>query len=115
MFLVWRKLAYVTSRSSPHSTPPGLVMRAPRHYKHSTPPGLKNSKRQRLRQRAATQQLSQVCQNPNLGRSADSRDTEAGFGGTATILVPASERPFSDGFANISRGFGSKILRLFQW
>jgi hypothetical protein len=40
MFVVLRTLVYVTSRSTAHSTPPGLVMRAPRHYKHSTPPGL---------------------------------------------------------------------------
>jgi hypothetical protein len=40
MFLVLRTLVYVTSRSSAHSTPPGLVMRAPPHYKHPTPPGL---------------------------------------------------------------------------
>jgi hypothetical protein len=64
MFLVLRTLVYVTSRSSAHSTPPGLVIREPRHYKHPTPPGLKMSKLQRppRARRAVTQQLSQVCQ-----------------------------------------------------
>jgi hypothetical protein len=64
MFLVLRTLVYVTSRSSAHSTPPRLVIREPRHYKHPTPPGLKMSKLQRppRARRAATQELSQVCQ-----------------------------------------------------
>jgi hypothetical protein len=47
MFLVLRTLVYVNLPKSAHSTPPGLVMRAPRHYKHPTPPGLKMCKLQR--------------------------------------------------------------------